>query len=296
MQNKLPNLNLLLTFEVAGQLLSFKQAAEVLHVTPSAVSQQIQQLEESLGQALFLRRNRALQLTEEGERFLTAIHPHLNGLRRATSALRPHQGARLRVSVMPPVANRVLLPKLADFHRAHEEVELFVETSLSNANLLAQDIDIAIRYGRPPWPGLSHEKLCDVMIQMIAPVGFSEQYGLPENLSAMAELPLIDMVGRPGIWQRWFDQLNLPAPDTTAYKVDDYPAAIQAAETLGAALAIYPVEKPLVASGRVEALFPPVGPLDEAIYAVYPQNRDLPAGGRAFIDWIKSLLSELDAS
>ena len=287
-ENRLPNLNFLLTFEVAAQLLSFKQAAEALHVTPSAVSQQIQHLEDAIGKPLFLRHNRSLELTDDGEQLLTLIHPHLNGLRRATAKVRGHQSSQLRVSVMPPVANRV-----AAFHQAHPDIELVVETSLSNANLLSEGIDIAIRFGQPPWPGLTHEKLSDVMIQVITPVGYAGQYGFPQNLQAMAQIPLIHMAERPGAWKRFFDQLGLPASEGTAYKVDDYPAAIQAAETLGAALALYPIEQPLVDAGRVEAPFPPLGPLDEAIYAVYPKNRDLPAGGRAFIDWIQSALSTL---
>ena len=295
MQTRLPNLNFFLTFEVAAQLLSFKQAAEALHVTPSAVSQQIQQLEDSIGKQLFLRRNRSLALTHDGEQLLTLIQPHLDGLRRATAAVRGNQNSQLRVSVMPPVANRVLLPNMAEFHQAHPDVELLVETSLSNANLLSEGIDITVRFGQPPWPGLNHEKLSDVMIQVITPVGYARQYGFPQNLQAMAQIPLIHMAERPGAWKRFFDQLGLPASEGTAYKVDDYPAAIQAAETLGAALALYPIEQPLVDAGRVEAPFPPLGPLDEAIYAVYPKNRDLPAGGRAFIDWIQSALSAFDS-
>lgn len=296
MQSRLPNLNLLLTFEVAGQLMSFKKAAEVLHVTPSAVSQQIQQLEHSLGKSLFLRGNRSLELTEDGEHFLSQIHPHLNGLRRATKAVQSNQGTKLRVSVMPPVATRVLLPNLARFRQTHSHVDLLVETTLSNADLVSEGIDIAIRFGQPPWPGLTHEKLCDVKIQVVTPVGFTQEYGLPQDLYAMTQVPLIHMAERRGAWQRWFDEVGLPAPEGQSYQVDDYPAAIEAAETLGAALALYPIEQPLINSGRVEAPFPPVGPLDEAIYAVYPLNRDIPSGGRDFIDWIKSLLVALETS
>lgn len=296
MQNRLPNLNLLLTFEMSAHLLSFKQAAEVLHVTPSAISQQIQQLEDFIGKPLFLRHNRSLELTNAGEQLLRLTHPHLIGLRRATSAVAQKQQTKLRVSVMPPVANRVLLPSLADFYKAQPQVELIVETTLLNANLLSERIDVAIRFGQPPWPGLAHEKLCDVMVQVITPMGYTEKYNLENSLSAMAQIPLVHMAERPGAWQRWFDQLGLPAHEGPAYNVDDYPAAIQAAETLGAALALYPIEQPLITAGRVEAPFPPVGPLDEAIYAVYPKGRDLSSDARAFISWIGTLLKELNTN
>ncbi|MCK0153099.1 LysR substrate-binding domain-containing protein [Alcanivorax sp. S6407] len=293
MRRPLPNLNLLVTFEAAAQQLSFKQAAQELHVTPSAVSQQIQQLEDSLGVKLFERHNRSLTLTQEGQDYLGQIRSHLNGLRRATRALTAPRHDRLRVSVMPPVAARVVLPGMEAFRARHPDVELEVETNLANVDLNNGAFDLAIRYGQPPWPGLSHEKLADVMIQVFTPNGFSERFGLQGNVQAMSQVPLVHMTGRPEAWQQWFEKLALPAPSGPNYYVDDYPAAVQAAETLGAALAIYPVEYSLVQSGRVEAPFPPIGPLDGAIYAVYPENTDLPGGGRAFIDWLRGRLAEL---
>jgi|TARA_R110001599_G_scaffold262392_3_gene462925 LysR family glycine cleavage system transcriptional activator len=293
--DRLPNLNLLLTFEIAGQLLSFKAAADALHVTPSAVSQQMQQLEDSIGHSLFTRRNRSLELTRDGERLLRLIQPHLSGLRSAISEIRVSQDQQLRVSVMPPVANRVLFPRLADFREVYPNIELLVDTSLSNSNLLSSGIDIAIRFGQPPWPGLAHEKLSDVLIQVVTPVGFCEKYDLPQKILELSKIPLIHMAERPGAWERLFDQLGLPPSEGVAYKVDDYPAAIQAAETLGAALALYPIEQPLLSSGRVEAPFPPIGPIDEAIYAVYAKNRGLSPSGRVFVDWIQSALLALDS-
>ena len=290
LQTRLPNLNFLITFEVAGQLLSFKRAAEALHVTPSAVSQQIQQLEDFVGKPLFVRHNRSLVLTDDGEKYLAQIQPHLNGLRKATSALRNERTTKLRVSVMPPVANRILLPNLEKFQRLHQHVELQIDTALTNSNLFSENIDLAVRFGQPPWPGLTHERLCEVKIQAIMPVGYSQKYDLPSNVSALTELPLIHMAERPGAWNRLFDQLGLSASNGPAYHVDDYPAAVQAAESLGAALALFPIEQSLIDSGRVEAPFPPIGPLDEAIYVVYPKSRELPTAGRIFIDWLLSLL------
>lgn len=295
MRRSLPNLNFLVTFEAAAQRLSFKQAAEQLHITPSAVSQQIQQLEASLDIKLFERHNRSLTLTEAGKHYLSQIRPHLNGLRRATAALTTTRDNRLRVSIMPPVAARVVLPGMESFRAQHPQVELEVETNLANVDLNSGAFDLAIRYGQPPWPGLAHEKLAEVMIQVFMPAGFSQRFGLQGNVQAMTQVPLVHMTGRPEAWQHWFEKLALPAPEGPQYYVDDYPAAVQAAESLGAALALYPVEYSLVQSGRVEAPFPPVGPLDGAIYAVYPENTDLPEGGRAFIDWLRNRLAELPA-
>ncbi|MAX57199.1 MAG: LysR family transcriptional regulator [Alcanivoracaceae bacterium] len=294
MRNQLPNLNLLLTFEAAAQFQSFKDAAETLHVTPSAVSQQISLLEENLGVKLFDRKNRALSLTDDGQKYFSKIAPHINGLRKATEALKANQSKPVKISVMPPVAGRLVLPKLNDFRDRFPDVDLAIETSISNTNLVATNTDIAIRFGQPPWAGLNHEKIADVSALIIMPPGFTEQYNLKGDITRLEEIPLVNMTGRPGAWKRFFDQLGLCDSRGSQYYVDDYPAAVQAAESLGAALALYPVEMPLVESGRVEAPFPPIGPLDEAIYAVYPNNKSLPVGGREFIDWLKNKLDEIE--
>jgi LysR family glycine cleavage system transcriptional activator len=107
----------------------------------------------------------------------------------------------------------------------------------------------------------------------------------------MLELPLIQMTSRPDVWwDKWFSHQGMGSPSGKNFYVDDYPAAIEASETLGAALAIYPIELPLIASGRVEAPFPPLGPMDEAIYAVYLAPQKHNPGIRAFIEWLRRQL------
>lgn len=294
MRNDLPNLNVLIAFEAAGQLLSFKQAAEQLFLTPSAISQQIQRLETALGIQLFERGNRSLALTPAGQDYWNKVSRHLNGLRRATTELQQQRGQqRLRVSVMPPVANRVLFPRLHDFQARHPDIELHIETALANTDLNAGVADLAIRFGVPPWNGLLHEKLCDVQIQVVCPPGFTEQYGLAADFRRIREVPVIHMSGRPHAWERWFSQTGLGEPCGRQYHVDDYPAAIQAAESLGAALALYPIETPLITEGRLEAPFPPAGPLDEAIYAVYPQRWQYSPSAQAFIQWLREQLATM---
>jgi LysR family glycine cleavage system transcriptional activator len=74
------------------------------------------------------------------------------------------------------------------------------------------------------------------------------------------------------------------------YHVDDYPAAVEAAETLGVALAVVPPEQPLLDSRRLAAPLPPMGPLEEAIYAVWPENSPRTEAIETFLDWLIPLI------
>lgn len=292
---ELPTLNLLVAFEAAGRHLSFKLAAEQICVSPSAVSQQIQLLESQLGVALFVRHNRALTFTPAGQIYWQKVQQQLSQLRSATAEIRQHQRSQtLRVSVMPPVARRVVFPRFHEFEEAHPGLRIHIETSLENTDLSQGQTDLAIRFGIPPWPGLRHEKLSDVAIAIICPPGFTERYHLMQSAQGLSNMPVIAMDERPEAWHRLFTDMGLAPHQGKRFHVDDYPAAIEAAETLGAALALWPLEKTLLNQGRVEVPFPPQGPIDEAVYAVYPPHKaDLP-GLRDFIDWITRCLQDLN--
>ncbi len=111
---RLPPLAVLHTFEVASSLLSFKEAAEVLHLTPSAISHQMRALEGFVGQPLFHRYNRRLALTEAGERYLAEVRRALESLRDATDELRRGAGIeRLTMSVGTFIGTEFVLPRLA---------------------------------------------------------------------------------------------------------------------------------------------------------------------------------------
>src|SRR4051794_40818925 len=110
---RLPPLNYLPTFELAARHLSFKRAAEELHLTPSAVSQQMRGLEEALGLPLFRRQTRALTLTPAGEQFAAVAADALDAYRRGTERLLRHHARRVvRLTTDPYIANEVLIPVL----------------------------------------------------------------------------------------------------------------------------------------------------------------------------------------
>ena len=146
---QVPPLELLLAFEAAARHLSFTKAGEELSLTQSAVSRQIQALEESLGGKLFERRTRALLLTENGQRLYQVAQSVLGELDEATQKLRGAAAARtVTVSTTPGFASLWLIPRLYNYLQANPGVDVRISATYDAVNLEREGIDLAIRYAR----------------------------------------------------------------------------------------------------------------------------------------------------
>lgn len=153
-----PPLPALRTFEVAARHLSFTKAAAELHVTQGAVSQQIKQLEASLGFALFHRGARGLALTEKGRALAETAQTAFRRLFDKVEELRQAgESGILTVSVSPSLAVKWLIPRLGRFHQRHPEVDLRIRPDPMPIDLLAESdsVDMAVRFGQGPFPGLA---------------------------------------------------------------------------------------------------------------------------------------------
>lgn len=292
----LSSLNLLRAFEAAARLGGFRAAADELCVTPSAVSQQVRQLEEQLGVALFERHAQGITLSAAGRQYWEEIAPHLAGLARATETLRRrHARALLRVSLMPPVASRVVFPHLREFQQRHPDIELRLDVALAQADLLQAPVDLAIRFGEPPWPGCEHRELLPLFIRPVCPPAIDREFALTGHPERLKHAPLIHMSGRPDAWPEFFARTGLgPAQPAAEFHVDDYPAAIEAARSLGVALATWPLEQPLIDRGELAAPLPPLGPIG-AVYAVALKGRLAEPALQAFLDWLQARFAALNA-
>jgi len=144
---ELPRMDLLRTFEAAARTLSFTQAAEELFLTQSAVSRQIQQLEEGLGVPLFVRRHRALLLTEAGAVMQRAVIDCLERLRDATALVRAAPTLRqVSITTTPGFASIWLIPRLARFTANHPQVDVRISATLDLLDLARSQIDVAVRF------------------------------------------------------------------------------------------------------------------------------------------------------
>lgn len=150
MFDQLGSLNSIRVFEAAARLGSFKAAAEELHLTPTAVSHQIRNLEAQLETVLFERRTRAVYLTEAGERLAEAARHSLQILADAIEDISGQPGA-LVINTTSAFASLWLVPRLQGFYRTHPDLRVVVQTDEGLVNLKRdRRVDLAIRYGLPP--------------------------------------------------------------------------------------------------------------------------------------------------
>lgn len=295
------SLNVLKTFTLAAKLKSFKKAAQILCITPSAVSQQIKSLEAQLDVVLFHRRHQALELTEAGVWFEQQLAPLIESIQNTSTQLVQRFGkTTLNISCMPPVASRVIFPNLRSFQQAYPDIHLKFDVSLKHVDLAHSDVDLAIRYGTPPWKGCEHQKLLDLYIQALSAPQIADQFDLEKNPKNLVHAPLIHMTSRPESWQLALSALGLTADSkskigiqTDDFYVDDYPASIEAAYNLGVVLALIPIENSAIRAKQLIPVGPIIGQYSE-VYAVTKKGRLAEPAIQIFLKWLQNHLEQLD--
>jgi len=188
---KLPSLNGVRVFEVVARHLNFRLAAEELGVTQGAVAQQIRGLEAELGLKLFERHPRTLAITEAGRSYVGSIRRAFELISEATETLRP-EPQHLTISVTPTFASKWLIPRLQQFTAAHPDIDLRILATDRIANFQTDAVDLAVRYGRPPFgPGLQADLLFEQVVVALGSPLLIEKLGrpdVPENLAGYALL------------------------------------------------------------------------------------------------------------
>jgi len=297
---RLPSLNGLRAFESAARHLSFTQAAAELNVTQTAVSHQIKRLEDELGVALFVRRNRALALTPEAADYLPGIRAAFNDLRLATDRLRRKDNDRvLTVSTLASLAAKWLLPRLSAFQEAHPGIDVRITTSTALVDFKSGDVDAAIRYGRGQWPGLRADWLmADQLFPVCSPALLTGSKALkgPEDLAHHTLLH--SSGGYDDDWRLWLTAAGLP-PDISkqpGLTFDLFFMTVQAAiDGIGVAMGRTSYVEADIAKGRLVVPFSIKLPDEWGFYLVSPEaNADSPKLS-AFRHWIVAAAGERHA-
>jgi LysR family transcriptional regulator, glycine cleavage system transcriptional activator len=261
--SQLPSLHALYVFEVAARLGSFTRAALELHVTQTAVSHQIKQLEDELGLPLFRRTGRGLTLTAAGLAWQAELSTIFAKLRDVNRRLRPREpSARAGVSLttIPSFGARWLVPRLGGFLALHPDLDLRISTSESLVDFAVDPIDVGIRFGRGSYPGLRSEKLLDDYFLVVATPTKAARLKRPRDLAGQTLL-FDDHVEA---WRRWFTARGLAEPaGTRHHQLTDSGLLVEAAvRGQGVALARWSLIQDELSAGRLERVFPRLEPLE----------------------------------
>jgi DNA-binding transcriptional LysR family regulator len=296
-RNALPALDLLVGFESAARHLSFTKAGAELHLTQSAVSRQIKELEDQLGVPLFLRRHRALALTEAGRQFYASAAQVLTTMRTATERLRAHAGKEtLSVTTTHSFAAMWLIPRLAGFTATHPGVEVRISAETRVQDLDRDGFDLAIRHGPAALAGAGAVRLFGERVFPVCSPRLLKDKARPlrepRDLRFHTLLQYDDPDGRhPWLhWKSWLEIERIadlkPAGSMTFSGYEQIiPAAIAGH---GVALGRSPLMKDLLASGELLAPFKSSADPARAYYAIAASNSAERPEVRDFIAWLKA--------
>jgi LysR family glycine cleavage system transcriptional activator len=294
-RRRLPPLNALRAFEAAARHLNFSRAADELSVTPGAVSQQIQNLEDYVGAALFKRTPKGLLLTDAAQTALPALREAFDRLAEAASLLTAAvDGRRLTLTAPPSFAAKWLVPRLGAFEQGHPQVDVWLSAGIELVDLTAGEVDVAIRYGAGRYAGLEVRRLLgETVIPVISPALLEEQpLASPDDLTN--QVLLHD--GSPDLddscpdWPMWLAARGVRGVDgRRGPRFNQSSLVIEAAlNGRGVALAKRTLAQADLEAGRLVAPLQIATAVDFAYYLVHPKAKGRLPQVKAFISWIEA--------
>ncbi len=291
--SNLPPLPGLVAFHHAASTLSFKQTAETLNLTPSAVSHRIKSLERTLGTPLFHRRTRALELSDAGRTYRKTIDRLFSELAIATAELGEisHTGT-LRVSVLPLFASTVIIPRLPKFRKAHPGIDIVIDTKSTVADLSSNETDIGIRNMVVPPTGPGVTKLLDTRpIVLCTPELATDIH----KIADLAHHTLIHCAPRPNGWRDWLHLQGHPGlQGADDLWIDTIPAGLEAAALgHGVALTMSPLAQTTLAGAQLVEPFATDGQGGTSYYLVHRPEDISDFKVRAFKEWLLAEMADV---
>ncbi len=288
---QLPNLQTIKAFDSAARHQSFSQAAADLGLTPGAVSHHMKGLEERLRVKLFRRSGRGVALTEAGQSLHMKIKQGLALVEQAFEDAHHRKLFRtLTVSTLPSFAERWLIPRLGQYLKNRNGIDLSLRTSLDLVDLARDGVDVAVRYGSGDWDGVERTKLKDESLFPVCSPGFLGGRH-PGTAKELAKSLLLRHSRQP--WTPWFQAAGLDVLEPSRGLVfnDSGTLLHAAAQGYGIALARSTLAEEDIRSGRLVRL------LDVSVqdvyswYAVWPPSADKASDVTAFYTWLRQQLN-----
>jgi LysR family transcriptional regulator, glycine cleavage system transcriptional activator len=284
-----PPIHLLRAFTATARFGSISRAAETLHLTQSAVSKQIQELERWTAVALFERVRKRLALTPAGARYEAAVRPLLAQLEAATLELvtSADGGGALHISTLPTFGAKWLIPRLPAFQREHPQVALHFVPYVQGYDFHRPDLDCSILFGDGQWNGAVADYIAGNEVMLIAPPA-PKGKPLLKKPQDIAKFPLLQHVTVPRAWGHWCEAHAVEGVNPFAGpQLDQFHSLIRAvAAGMGLALVPRCLVRDDVAAGVVSA------PLDDGYvddlgyWLCYPESKAHLAPLAAFRRWL----------
>lgn len=288
MARRLPPLKSLRAFEAAARHLSFTRAADELFVTQAAVSHQIKSLEDFLGVQLFIRRNRQLLLTDEGQNYWPKIRDIFEILSNATEEIKAQRASgALTVSVVPTFATVWLVPRLSKFQQLYPDIEVRLKASDEKVDFVREDVDIAIYYDTGDYPGMHSETLLsERLTPLCAPSLLEDSKPLKRPQDLKQHTLLHD--GTTEDWRRWLRFAGVRGINLNQGPVFSHTAMVQQAAIYGQGIAMGHIvlSRADVQAGRLVQPFELMMESDYSYDIVCPLESAQRPKIKAFTDWL----------
>lgn len=291
---KYPSTTAMQCFETAARHLRFTKAAQELHMTQSAVSKQVAQLEDLLQLQLFERSSQSLYLTPVGKKFYIEIENILKQIELSTIDVMAHgaETETLNLVSHPTFCARWLVPALKGFGKANPKIHLDIKEMTAPFFLEDHNIDAAFLHGDGVWTGMKSILLFDEEMVAVCRPDYLKQ---PlQTLSDISQYILLQSNSRPSAWHYYFQAQNVCLSGSfIGPRFETFYTCIAAAEN-GCGIALVPkimVQKELDSGQLVKAWhykFKGMG----GYYLAYPCNKESTPKVKIIIQWIKNYLEK----
>ena len=273
-------------FECAARHQNFSRAAAELHLTQSAISRQIADLEQQTGLKLFERVRQRVILSEAGERLLPEVKQLLAQAERLMigAVATGQMSTSLRIATLPTFGGKWLVPRLGRFISRHPNAALSIESRSTQFSFAEENFDLAIHFGQPTWADASSTFLCHETVLPVASPALSTNIGE----GSFGDIPLLHLTTRPKLWSDWSRHHSVGLPQAyQGLRFDQFSMLISAAVAgLGfALLPTYLIESEL-RSGALMPLADLPMQTENAYFIVRPENKRTQVAARDFEVWL----------
>jgi LysR family transcriptional regulator, glycine cleavage system transcriptional activator len=283
-------------FEAVARHLNFRAASEEMALTQSAVSRQIQALEEEVGASLFLRHTRAVELTSAGSQLLMAVSQSLPRIDGAVRQIRQSAGRRaVALTTFASFASMWLIPRLEQFQRDHPDIDIRIDASDTPMDMDLADVDLALRYGPVANMPARAIRLFGEQLTPVASPWLLKSGAPLKKAADLTQFALIEAGDAHSThlewltWRRWFDERGLPKLQPKRWLYFNYAyQMVQAALTgQGVVLARLPLVAESLANGDLVEPLPNQRMDSPMAYwlIIGPRNGQRPEI-KAFCDWL----------